>query len=61
MSRLIILFVIFMAGCATVQSKPPTLSQGGKSLKTGTGNVTVTKMLDGRQNVEVNLIGQPLF
>ena len=54
------LIFVFLTGCATISSKAG-MSQGGKSGKWGTGNVTVTKMLDGRQNVEVNLVGQPLF
>ena len=55
-----ILALVFVAGCATALPKN-TMSQGGKTMQRGTGTVTVTRMLDGRQNVDVQLVGQPLF
>ena len=57
------LFVVMflITGCATVQpTQPSKVSQGGKSNVPGTGNVTIIKTIDGRQNVQIDLIGQPL-
>lgn len=59
--RYLVLGIVFLAGCATVAPVSKQVSQGSKAAGVaGTGNVTVTKMIDGRQNVQIDLIGQPL-